>query len=1246
MVFGIAKLMKHTDKKQLGEAALVIAGCATLIYVCTLATMKFVELTKMIQDGGLSGGDLLGTGALVIGLIGVFGGIAYGVGELLKKGGRNAEKNLLMGGIVIAGISAIIAAVSGATLLFADVAEKVHNLTVNDVVATGLIMGALLTAFGAIAVGLGALMNTGIGAAVLVSGLAAVAGIASGIALMSVASMEFADVASTLAKYDEKVLLKGGTIMAAVIGSFGLVMSAVGLLVPFIALGTMSLGAINLMMENTTKAVRDFSNGMILISKLNNNQEFKKGSPLYTGFTIIEDVINRFYDLMDSISVGVLVDEYLMKSMISTMNGVLDVTKKFASILKYTNENISATDITKFFSIVVGKGKDDTNSMIGVLSYSIEEMKSLSGGVIASFLGFGTAGSLKDSLKAADMILNTISKFIDVIAKVSRLTYISGYDDNGKPIFDRISPDDFGKAANVVTKEFKYFVDELVSGFDKLSFTAVIFAELVGRCMNPVIDTCGKFIKVIRDLATSMYVVGYDDKGNPELARLEMEDFANAANVVTSSFSKFVTTLSKDFEDISLSTIIAVKYIGKSMQPVIAAVGGFVDAIIKAASGTYTITGADGKQQTMKITDDMLASAANTITTYFTKFMKALTENAKDMSIWSTVVLNAMGEGVGSLMNGLSGFVDAIIKMASGTITLKVGDKEYVRKISNREMQNAALNVTRYFNVFLENLGKSAEKLSYKGANVIEQLGKGITPVMNSVGQFVNAILTVAAGTVTYTDKNGKQIIEKLTMNRMNMAAHNIAVYFHNFLASLLKVINTPAFINSGAKAMELLAEAVEPVMKSVVDFSNMLINFSKPQGTIKINDKNVPFRLDSRTISSTAVRIANAYILFIKTLINKMEADADFKKRVKNASSYISDVSKVATQASNGATSLTNLMNKLKDVKGLKLAADGSKDSLTMQLVNSLIHLADGIVEGSTNYKFAKDDFTTCAAMTKQANTVASNLASILKTLDGIKQLSVSDLLTTQFVTAIEILGKTRTDMQSLSRTILFVRQANQIAKELVRLEKIMNSSEITKACLKFIKDIEILTQDGVVSKVDNSRKALNVFGRDLTKFNVVVEKTTKTTIKFTNNMKKATDALTELDEAILRREKKRNESLQTFSKLIDNMTTSVKNLKSQIESLDENKILQNFESISAMLELAKQQGEAIANGTNNGQKNGSNQVSVVGTNGQNGGANNGRAVRGGNSTIVNGNMSGKQVVTFIFSNTRFNGTMEVGQF
>ena len=203
-----------------------------------------------------------------------------------------------------------------------------------------------------------------------------------------------------------------------------------------------------------------------------------------------------------------------------------------------------------------------------------------------------------------------------------------------------------------------------------------------------------------------------------------------------------------------------------------------------------------------------------------------------------------------------------------------------------------------------------------------------------------------------------------------------------------------------------------------------------------------------------------------------------------------------------------------------------------------------------------------------------------------------------------------------------------------------------MTKACLRFIKDIEILTQDGVDSKVNNSRRALNVFGRDLTKFRVVVEKTTKTTIKFTNNMKKATDALNELDNAILNRETKRNESLQTFSRLIDNMTTSVNNLKNQIESLDENKIFQNFKSIAAMLELAKQQSEGIANGVNNGQNNSSNQGLAVRNNGQNGGANNGREVRGGNTTIVNGNMSGKQVVTFIFSNTRFNGTMEVGQF
>ena len=82
-----------------------------------------------------------------------------------------------------------------------------------------------------------------------------------------------------------------------------------------------------------------------------------------------------------------------------------------------------------------------------------------------------------------------------------------------------------------------------------------------------------------------------------------------------------------------MTTIIAVKYIGKSMHPVMSAVGGFVDAIIKAASGTYTITDENGKQQTKRITNVMLVNAANTITTYFKQFMDALTGNAKDMSI-------------------------------------------------------------------------------------------------------------------------------------------------------------------------------------------------------------------------------------------------------------------------------------------------------------------------------------------------------------------------------------------------------------------------------------------------------------------------------------------------------------------------------------------------------------------------------------------------------------------------------------
>ena len=70
---------------------------------------------------------------------------------------------------------------------------------------------------------------------------------------------------------------------------------------------------------------------------------------------------------------------------------------------------------------------------------------------------------------------------------------------------------------------------------------------------------------------------------------------------------------------------------------------------------------------------------------------------------------------------------------------------------------------------------------------------------------------------------------------------------------------------------------------------------------------------------------------------------------------------------------------------------------------------------------------------------------------------------------------------------------------------------------------------------------------------------------------MKDATDALRKFDDAIITREKQRNDALQKFAEMIQGIADSVGNLQNQINTLDENKIMSNFRGIGQLFEMIK---------------------------------------------------------------------------
>ena len=146
-----------------------------------------------------------------------------------------------------------------------------------------------------------------------------------------------------------------------------------------------------------------------------------------------------------------------------------------------------------------------------------------------------------------------------------------------------------------------------------------------------------------------------------------------------------------------------------------------------------------------------------------------------------------------------------------------------------------------------------------------------------------------------------------------------------------------------------------------------------------------------------------------------------------------------------------------------------------------------------------------------------------------------------------------------------------HQAAKYLNKMPELMTEPEITTAITAFLKDIKLLTQEDVRDDVVASRRAMSLFNKDVKRFSTTINRSRKFIIKFTSSMNKATKALRDFDDGIIKREHERNAALKSFADMVQNIADSVESLKTQIEALDENKIVSSFKGITSVIEMAR---------------------------------------------------------------------------
>ena len=127
---------------------------------------------------------------------------------------------------------------------------------------------------------------------------------------------------------------------------------------------------------------------------------------------------------------------------------------------------------------------------------------------------------------------------------------------------------------------------------------------------------------------------------------------------------------------------------------------------------------------------------------------------------------------------------------------------------------------------------------------------------------------------------------------------------------------------------------------------------------------------------------------------------------------------------------------------------------------------------------------------------------------------------------------------------------------------------------------------------------------------------------------MKKATDALRKFDDAIVNRERERNEALQKFGDLVKNIADNMNSLNTEINNLDQNKIMSNFRGIGDLFNMVL--GRSNDNERQNNQNQNNNQQNQRGQQNQT------------TQQIVNTRPRGRQVINVYFADTTLSGFVE----
>ena len=868
ILYNVGKLKKYSEKIAEGGALMIAIGALLDIIGGTM--LLFSYECKKIDDFNKDGAVFLGAGTMVA-LLAVMGVIMTALGTMTPL-----LPFIAAGAVVMTAIAGIMTLVSGTMILFMKALELMLPYNEEQLKKIGKTSVTLFDVMYDV-IKAAAPNPIQMAQAIAAGAFAPIIMTVFGVLTLTVMQMKYITEicdSKMIQTFSEIMLGKSNSVL----GSMQAIVKAFG---DFDG-KTMAL-IVSMALRPILTTISDYIDIIMKIATMNYIAGYDdNGKPMYEhlpatvfadaasavtkGFTEFLTGLSNGFKGLDALKIVVLsVLTLALNPIIDTVGKFVDVVMKVATgtyIIGYDNnkkpifKKITSTEFSKAASAV----SLQFNLFLQHLSNGFSKMK------LTAMFAIATIGQVMEP------VMDAVSKFVDTVIKVSTMQIVTGYDKNGKPIYEPVEPSTFGDAAKVVSEKFKDFIVKLGEAFTNLQPNMIQAMDAMKDSIVPIMDGVSKFVDSIIKLATGMYIKEYkkDKDGNytvPVYDKVTKKMYEDAADVIAQKFASFIDKLVKMFERHGSfwgnKTEDALNAIGGSIGPVMEGLGKYVDSILKLATGTY-IKGYDRNKNPIfgTVTTENFKDAAKKIADSFVSFIDTLIKNFANEGFIQKAesIADIIKNTINPIMHSVKMFSDMLkpfLALTSNKKGTTAQSKDYlclqpnfIRTIST----NIANAFVDFITIISNNLSKKENMEKY---NKIQSTAKVVNAVMKTIKTSVDNLKRIITA---MTDDKGKVLSQgNEVASKFTSVLTQLATYFsisgkifetskpsadiaQKFVVSVYKVVGVYRKIINQLS----FNTKVKPIT-AVTNFGNVLTKMQRQMiGVSKASDR-IDFRRTSQ---------------------------------------------------------------------------------------------------------------------------------------------------------------------------------------------------------------------------------------------------------------------------------------------------------------------------------------------------------------------------------------------------------------